>query len=215
MSIWDKKKIVLISIIVGPLCGIAIWFFLLHSSAPRLNHLPLTPQSTPYTCGVASLQSVLAYYGEEWREDDLAQELKADPDEGTRYGELVRFAHNIGLKAEVRQNMTIDDLAKAVEADHPVIVAIQAWSDHPRNYEDDWEDGHYSVVIGIDDEKVYLMDPSTIGNYTFIPIPQFLARWHDAEVGLDGRTAKLVHLGIIFDKGNKLVYDHKALKPLN
>jgi predicted double-glycine peptidase len=214
-SSWRKRKVALVAVIVVPLCGLSVWFFLMHFSAPHLNRLPLTPQSTPYTCGVASLQSVLAYYGEEWREDDLAQELKADPAEGTRYGELVRFARGIGLTAEVRQRMTIEDLTEAVEADHPVIVAIQAWSNKPRSYADDWEDGHYSVVIGIDDEKVYLMDPSTIGNYTFIPIPQFLDRWHDAEIGLDGRMTRLVHLGIIFDKGKKLAYDPDALKPLN
>lgn len=178
-----------------------------------MNHLPMTRQATDYTCGPASLQSILAYYGDEWREDTLARELKSDPEQGTNYREIVRFARENGLTAEARQGMSIADLAHAVKEKRPVIVAIQAWADQPRAYAG-WEDGHYCVVVGIDDANVYLMDPSTIGNYTFIPIPQFLARWHDAEIGPDGRINKLVHFGIIFGKDKKPPYDPAALKPL-
>jgi len=35
--------------------------------------LPHTRQATNYTCGAAALQSVLAYYGDEFREDALAK----------------------------------------------------------------------------------------------------------------------------------------------
>jgi predicted double-glycine peptidase len=207
-------KVAIPTAIAVPLCGISVWFFLLRSPSPELNHLPLTQQSTDYTCGPASLQSVLAYYGEEWREDTLAREVKSDPEEGTNYREIVRFARSKGLTAEAREGMTIDDLTQAVKERRPVIVAIQAWGDHQEKYTEDWEDGHYCVVVGIDDGNVYLMDPSTIGNYTFIPIRQFLARWHDAEKGPDGRMNKLVHFGITVGNDKKPSYNPEILKPL-
>jgi predicted double-glycine peptidase len=196
------------------LCGISVWFFLLRSPAPELNHLPLTRQSTDYTCGPASLQSILAYYGEEWSEDTLAREVKSDPEEGTNYREIVRFARSKGLTADAREGMTIDDLARAIKEHRPVIVAIQAWGDHQEKYADDWEDGHYAIVVGVDDDNVYLMDPSTLGNYTFIPIPQFLARWHDAEKGPDRRMNKLVQFGIIFGKDKGPSYNPELVKPM-
>lgn len=207
-------KVAIPPAIALPLCGISVWFFLLRSPAPELNRLPLTRQSTAYTCGPASLQSILAYYGEEWREDTLAREVKSDPEEGTNYREIVRFARSKGLTAEAREKMSIDDLARAVKEQRPVIVAIQAWVDRPGKYADDWDDGHYCVVVGVDDENIYLMDPSTLGNYTFIPIPQFLARWHGAEKGPDGRMNTLVHFGIIFGKDKKPSYNPELLKPL-
>jgi predicted double-glycine peptidase len=198
-----------------PLCGLSVWFLLLRSPSPHLNHLPLTRQSTTYTCGVASLQSVLAYYGEEWREDALAREVKSTPEEGTNYRELVRFARSKGLTAEPREGMTIQDLQRAADESRPVIVAIQAWGDNPEKYTNDWDDGHYSIVVGVDSRNVYLMDPSTIGNYTYIPIPRFLARWHDAETAPDGRMNRLVHFGIVFGKDRKPAYDPESLKPLD
>jgi predicted double-glycine peptidase len=209
-----RMKVAIPAAIAVPLCGLSVWFFLLRSPAPELNHLPLTRQSTDYTCGPASLQSILAYYGEEWREDTLARAVKSDPEEGTNYREIVRFARSQGLIAEAREGMTIDDLARAAKAQRPVMVAIQAWGDYQEKYADDWEDGHYAIVVGVDDDNVYLMDPSTIGNYTFIPIPQFLTRWHDAEKGPDGRMITLVHFGITFSKDKKPSYNPELLKPL-
>jgi len=36
------------------------------------------------------------------------------------------------------------------------------------------------------------MDPSTLGHYTFIPIPEFLDRWHDVDDG-----TRLNHFGMM------------------
>jgi predicted double-glycine peptidase len=190
------------------------WFVLQRPTPPHLNPVPLIRQATPYTCGVASLESILAYYGQEWREDKLAQELKADPENGTDYHEIMRFARERGLQVEAAENMTLDDLRRAAGQDRPVMVAIQAWSDHPEAYTDGWEDGHYSIVVGVDDKNVYLMDPSTIGNYTFIPIPEFLARWHDYYLDREGRKVKLIHFGMVFGAGAKPAFEPGALKPL-
>jgi hypothetical protein len=45
--------------------------------------LPRTRQSTNWTCGVAALQSVLMYFGDEYREDRLVPVLKSNKDIGT------------------------------------------------------------------------------------------------------------------------------------
>lgn len=102
------------------------------TSTPHLNQLPMIRQGTPYTCGVAVLQSILFYYGEEWREDNLAKELKSTPEEGTNYHEIVRFARGKGLIVDVAEKMTVEDLRRAVAAGRPVVVAFQAWSDSPQ-----------------------------------------------------------------------------------
>ena len=93
------------------------------------------------------------------------------------------------------KNMTLEQLKKNIDAKKPVIVLIQAWTEKPVDYSKDWEDGHYAVAIGYDDKKVYFMDPSTLGNYTYVPVQQFQDRWHDT----DG-SEKLTHFGMVVEK---------------
>ncbi len=174
----------------------------------NLIKIPMTRQSTDYTCGVAALQSVLMYFGDEYREDVLSKDLKADPEQGTAYKEIVRLAESKGYKVDVFKNMTIENLKKLIDSRKPVICLIQAWPEHKVDYETDWEDGHYVVAIGYDEKNVYFMDPSTLGNYSFIPRVEFMKRWHDTD-----SKEKLEHFGMVLDKPES-TYDADAILKL-
>ena len=166
------------------------------SKAPRnLITVPLVRQSTDFTCGVAALQSVFAYFGDDYREDQLAKELKAVPKTGTHYQEMMRLAKAKGYAVKVLKDMTINDLKKIIDEGKPVICLIQAWAEKAVDYSKDWQDGHYVIAIGHDADNVFFMDPSTLSNYTFIPTKEFVSRWHDT----DGKE-KLVHFGLIVEK---------------
>jgi hypothetical protein len=110
---------------------------------------------------------------------------------------MARFARAKGLAVDVRERMTIEDLHRAVDKGYPVVAAFQAWRGRPESSRADWEDGHYAVVIGTDEKKAYLMDPSTAGDYAFILISEFLARWHDYEPEPAGLRVNLVRFGMI------------------
>lgn len=151
------------------------------SDVPSLLPVPLVRQATDYTCGVSALQAVLQYYGVSYREDVLARTLKADPQKGTDCKEIRRFAESLGFTIEERTGMSLDDLRGLLDRRLPVIVLLQAWPDHPVDYASDWEDGHYAVAVGYDEANLYFMDPSTLGNYTYIPNARFVVRWHDRD----------------------------------
>jgi ABC-type bacteriocin/lantibiotic exporter with double-glycine peptidase domain len=119
---------------------------------------------------------VLRYYGEDAREDSLSQELGSDPEEGTRFWRMMEAALDRGS---------------------PVIVAFQAWADAPADYSQDWDDGHYAVAVGYDEKSIYFMDPSTLGNYAYIPKAEFLDRWHDR---YDSDRVRVNRLMIVFSK---------------
>jgi predicted double-glycine peptidase len=51
----------------------------------------------------------------------------------------------------------------------PVIVQIQAWGDEGTDYTNDFDDGHYVVAIGFDENYLYFEDPWIIGNIAYIP----------------------------------------------
>jgi predicted double-glycine peptidase len=187
------------------------------AKAPPLNtisnliRVPLSRQGHDYTCGVAALQSVLCYYGKEVREDTLAETLKSDIETGTDYRNIVEYALSEGFKADIQKEMNLEDLKQWIRHKKPVILLIQAWhGSDPVDNLTDWEDGHYVVAIGYDYKNIYLMDPSTLGNYTFIPIPEFLDRWHDQ----DPYTGEfLIHFGMVIEKGQPQ-YDFREIKYL-
>jgi ABC-type bacteriocin/lantibiotic exporter with double-glycine peptidase domain len=83
-------------------------------------------------------------------------------------------------------NTTLEELQRVLDQGKPALVSLQAWRSTPVDYRDDWDDGHWAVAVGYDRERIYFMDPSTLGNYTFIPTEEFLDRWHDAD--MDGET---------------------------
>lgn len=163
--------------------------------------IPMTRQSTDYTCGVAALQSVLMFYGDEFLESELAKFLKANPKDGTAYAEMKRFSESKGYSVQVFKDMKLDDLKKLLDAGAPVICLIQAWPERKVDYKTDWDDGHYVVAIGHDADHVYFMDPSTLGNYTYIPNDEFMDRWHDTD-----SKVKLNHFGMVVQKKAKQAY---------
>jgi uncharacterized protein len=168
-----------------------------------LLQVPDIRQSTDYSCGVSCFQAVMRYWGsEDLREDQYIKLLNitregADPDD------LVRGAEKMGFRAEIRENLTLNDLKKSIENGVPVIVACQAWKYENQSWEDE-ESGHYMVVIGLDNKNVYLEDPSMLGSRGYIPHKEFIRRWHDYkyESPLKDKVRRLIRTGI-FIYGDK------------
>jgi predicted double-glycine peptidase len=177
----------------------------------NLIKVPRLRQATDYTCGVCALQAILAYYGEDVREDLLAKALRANNRDGTRYKEIADYANRRGYSVEIKKEAAISDLEAFINGGRPTICLIQAWADakpgkenEKIDYTDVWKDGHYVVAIGFDQDNIYFMDPSTVGNYTFIKRAEFLDRWHDT----DGRE-KLSHFAMAISKNKP--YDEGAI----
>lgn len=161
-------------------------------------------QSTDYSCGPTALKSVLRYFGHEVAEVDLIEELGTTPEAGTPPEAIAAAAARRGLSAEVKVGMTIEDLERAVypvapgEYPVPVIIDIQAWrEDRDVEWAKRWEDGHYVVVIGLDDRFVYFEDPSLEGSQGKIPRGELLRRWHDYEGESPERGKKYIRSGIL------------------
>lgn len=170
--------------------------------------MPLVRQGTDYTCGVAAFHSVLGYYGQDIRDDKLIKALHSKPKIGTEYRFILKEAARLGYNAQMYTDMTLAGLQALIDQGKPPIVIIQAWADKPVDYATDWKDGHYVVAVAYDGDNVYFMDPSTLGNYTYIPVAEFLVRWHDRD---DLTRQKLNHGTIVID-GKPPAYDPDAIK---
>ena len=168
-------------------------------ATPARRHelaVPDVRQATTYTCSASALQAVLAYYGIEMREDALATELGVTEADGAPPEAIVRVAVAHGLSAAKREHMTIDDLAAEVAKSNAVIVELQAWSDAPRtSWIDDWEDGHYAIVVAVDGDELVLEDPSVLGSRAVLSRKEFEERWHDIDGGYKNIRTGIVITG--------------------
>lgn len=130
-------------------------------------------------CGAASLLIVLKYYSIEKSEQELALMLDVDSELGTDSASIKRVAESFGLKVEIENECTFENIEKWLDREIPVIVD---WFTRGRcDYsESEVADGHYSVVAGLDDKYIYLQDPE-IGKLRKIAREDFLRVWFDFE----------------------------------
>lgn len=143
-------------------------------------NLHIGRQTFNFDCGTKALQTVMAYYGIDIREDELIRELGTG-NEGTPVAKMIAVAEEKGFRVEARQGLTVRDVKSYIDRSHPVIVLLQAWADRFMTLKDwrtDYDDGHYAVVIGYTKGVLLFEDPASFRR-TWLREYEFLARWHD------------------------------------
>lgn len=119
-------------------------------------------------CGPASLKMVLDYFGISKNEIELAKLSNCKSSKGVEAEDLLKTAKKFGFKGFIKDFSDFSDIKKYVlKKKIPVIV--------------DWfsiDDGHYSVVVGIDKKYIYLQDPE-IGKIRKIDLKTFKRIWFD------------------------------------
>lgn len=128
-------------------------------------------------CGPASLKMVLGYWGINKSEEEVSVVCNRDPDLGTNDMSLKKAAESYGLKVEIENNSSLDSIQRWLDRKVPIIVN---WFTRGRSDCSDGEvpDGHYSVVVGIDDTHIYLQDPE-IGGLRKLERDDFMRVWFD------------------------------------
>ncbi|MBI3533954.1 MAG: C39 family peptidase [Deltaproteobacteria bacterium] len=183
-------------------------FNILIPSLPK-NYLqvPIIRQATDYSCGPASLLGVLNYWQVyEGAESELYSVLGTTEKNGTEPQKLLEGAKKYGLTADMKENLELADLKAALQKSETVILSYQAWRDEDskdKPWSEIWEDGHYGVLVAMDSEFLYLMDPSYARGYVYVSQAEFLERWHDYE-DREGKKWKYQHIAI-FIHGEKPV----------
>jgi len=128
-------------------------------------------------CGPASLKMVFDYYGIEKSEEEIAKMCNVDENLGTDDKTLKRVAQELGFTVKIKNGSSFADIQIWLDKKIPVIVN---WFTRGRIDYDDSEvpDGHYSVVVGLDNEFIYLQDPE-IGKLRKIERKDFMKVWFD------------------------------------
>jgi predicted double-glycine peptidase/uncharacterized membrane protein len=165
----------------------------------RFPILTATRQSTEYSCGAAALQAVLSFWGKDLTEQELIRLLHTSPETGTYVGDIARVARELGFSASVREDISLHELHEALKKGESVIICSQAWrsrEDSEKSVQEDWEDGHYVVVLGMDRKYVYYQDPFIQRGKGFVTNQRFEQSWHNVRGKTAADTKKQVHLGV-------------------
>jgi len=128
-------------------------------------------------CGPASLKIVLGYYGVDKSEQELAELTKVVPGIGVNDKNIADAAEAFGFKVEIKNEASFEDIELWLNKGVPVIVD---WFTRGRQDYDASQvaGGHYSVVIDLDHEYIYLQDPE-IGGERKIKKGDFMKVWFD------------------------------------
>ncbi len=152
-----------------------------HAHGPHFIPVPLCYQETPYTCGVACVQSILASYGITYRQDLLIEMLKQKPFFGTDYHEIIRFLQMLKFQAVLQADLEIEALKNYINKGITPMLLLQAWKEDDIAYPYVWRDSHYVIACGYQENQIIFMDPFTLGNYTYVTYSDLPKRWHSLD----------------------------------
>ena len=110
---------------------------------------------------------VLDFYGVSKTEKDLVKLSGATRERGIEAPALLQVAKKFGFKGFIKDYAAFKDIKKYLKRNVPVIV--------------DWfsvDDGHYSVVVGMDKKFIYLNDPE-LGKVRKLELKVFKRVWFD------------------------------------
>jgi predicted double-glycine peptidase len=163
--------------------------------------LPTMPQATDFSCGPATLLSVLSYWGAyDGNEESLYPILDTTRKDGTHPKKLEEGAKLMGLQAELKTGMTLDNLRDALSQGKTVILDIQAWPDPVKvpnpDWKNMWDDGHYVALKAMDNSFAYFTDSAMKTGFGYMPLGELLDRWHDFE-DRTGAIERYVQTGIV------------------
>ncbi|MFA6494396.1 MAG: cysteine peptidase family C39 domain-containing protein [Candidatus Paceibacterota bacterium] len=130
-------------------------------------NVPYFVQSTPYTCGPASLNMMLLFHGVKKTEQELHDRLNTNPEIGTRHRDMIRVAQEEGFYVFENDNSSVVEIGGLLKHHIPVIVHFTEPSE---------DEHHYAVVVQVDSTHLMLNDPWN-GEKITMEIEDFMTRW--------------------------------------
>jgi predicted double-glycine peptidase len=146
-------------------------------SSLKLNLKPYQGELGKSWCGPSALKTILNFYGIKKTAQEVATECHTNKREGTSAEQLKAAAEKFGLKAEIKEHCTFEDIREWLQKDTPMIVNWFA-GDCGETADNAVPGGHYSVVMGLDADHVYVSDPD-VGRIRQITREDFMTVWFD------------------------------------
>ena len=123
---------------------------------------------------------------------------------------MISVAEQNGFDVIEKYDTGIDEIKRFIDTSHPVIVLVQAWAEKYMTLEEwheDYDDGHYVIVVGYYENKIVFEAPSSFRK-TWLTEEEFLIRWHDK----DPETDNIINQFALILTGRKPEPAHKLME---
>ena len=180
--------------------------------------IPALRQYGGYTCGATCVQMLMNWldpYAADLNLTRYEELLGTTPEKGTPPDSIMGYLAENDVAFAASEHWSLEDLRAALDAGHPVMMALQAWSsaddgsynvDDPANADTYLVEGHWVICVGYcdDPDEPYFIfnDPACVG-HTLLYADELAERWID----MDGDGVIYDHFGIeitqssMFDAG--------------
>lgn len=136
--------------------------------------VPHIQQGDSSRCGPTGVKMILKHYDIDATEDELCVKCNHSYDKGCTAEGMVKALKSYGLSAKIYNNSSLEDIEYWIKHHVPVIVDWFASGSTP----DEIPDGHTGIVVDIDKEMIYILDPRSAKVLTF-DRQDFLQVWFD------------------------------------
>lgn len=180
--------------------------------------IPMLRQYGGYTCGATCVQMLMNWldpYNADLNLTRYEELLGTTPEKGTPPDSIMGYLTEGGVAFASSEHLSLEDLRAALDAGHPVMMALQAWSsaddggynvDDPANAGTYLAEGHWVICVGYCDDPVdsYFIfnDPACVG-HTLLYADELDERWVD----MDGEGVVYDHFGIEITQGARFDAD--------
>lgn len=115
-------------------------------------------QRYDYDCGVAAVSMLLMMAGKKNVDlDELQEKLKTSEVNGTNPLDIAKYLSDEKIQYTQKDKASLADLEEMTRSGFVCLVTYQAW--YSEEEKDRLECGHYSLVVEVDEEYVWLIDP--------------------------------------------------------
>ncbi len=168
-------------------------------------YMPDVFQENSYNCGVTCVQAILAYYGEDYTENELTKRLSVSKEIGTTIKSIIDFFKKENFQVQYGK-LNLEKIKKFIDKRIPIIALIQAWRENDDIYSKTVDWGHYVIINGYNDKKqiLYIEDPAIFGS-GYLKYSELKDRWH----GADDNNKDVKYFGIIIS--GKTPYNYQKL----
>lgn len=136
----------------------------------RVESFPFHKQKYDYDCGPAIIRMIFEFFNINISEDKIIKLCETSKKRGTSHEHIIEELKNENLKVIEFQGSSIKKIISKIDEGIPVVV----------NYFDENDnEGHYSIVIGYDKENLFFADPWYGNNYK-INKKNFERIWHNS-----------------------------------
>ena len=166
--------------------------------------IPALRQYGGYTCGATCVQMLMNWldpYAADLNLTRYEELLGTTPEKGTPPDSIMGYLAENNVAFAASEHWSLEDLRAALDAGHPVMMALQAWSsaddgsynvDNPASPDTYLVEGHWVICVGYcdDPDEPYFIfnDPACVG-HTLLYADELAERWID----MDGD-------GVIYDR---------------